>query len=753
MVQNAFAKDAPGPLEDRLDAVWECALQEDSGDVGLASWSYVLRNLLQRMKGTSEEAEAMRRYPTVWKLLNFLFSNLPLSRLARPLDDFGFHATLHRSIQAFSESLDESESVSSDHHPTNGKRKHGTAFTLDHLRSHDAALASAESMFLAVRALIHRVHSTRPADSDFESACRGYLLTSFSIPAAYVAVKINGLLHLCKKAFSRPGSDALDGEEMWVSTAFSLWDFRQQGVDDGLDAASTLSGVAFSLYHSLSSQNRVRSPLVQNYWRKDLAKFLIRLVFAPSKCEYDNRKETQLPAVLSAHLDPSTTLKHAFELLLDASVSLGKGKNTIPRDYYPWFRSFFSILEKPIRKLAQDEGRPIISEILASQGKGPELLEAIGSDSLREICQHYALGDSETHWPLVRRSFELPDVFLAGEAGKEILSDILQRVQSLPASKISACSIQMSAVISLAGNAFAEAGQLQEFLAKWIEWFSLADKGAVDGRPDRTRVWASALAQVEVHFRTTRQLKMALNWLESEGDGTKSRSVAILHVLAAIARSLRKRFSVGDSQFTSVVGSKLSDIATSKATTDLDLPTEAVACRWEIVGTTALWIGHRQPRPFSAARVEGCRVSGTPDRTEEEFFARSLWERTQEEMIGLLRSGELSNVVTFIAMMACIAWSDPWKNNPVAGLAVDELRKLMDRLSKDVRRVVNLNQEASFFGSDIPAPESSYLGNEGNLNAQVSPKSYIQAFFTVPMEDGSDVTDSAQYVFWCISAW
>ena len=473
-----------------------------------------------------------------------------------------------------------------------------------------------------------------------------------------------------------------------------------------------------------------------------MAKFLICSVFATSKSEYDNHKATRMPAVLNSQLDPRTTLKHAFELFFDACVSQGKGKNAIARDHYPWFRSFFSILEKPIRKLARDEGRPIIMEILGSRGKGPELLEAIGSDSLREICRHYALGDGETHWSLVHRTFELPDVFLAGEAGKEILSDILKRVQNFPASKIPACNIQMSAVISLTGNTFAKAGRLQEFLVKWIEFFSLADKDAIDGPPDRTRVWASALAKVEVHFSTTRQLRMALNWLESEGDGIKPRSVAILHVLAAIARSLRKRFRVGDSQFTSVVGSKLSDIATSKAITDLDLPTEAVACRWEIVGTTALWIGYCQPKPFSDVQEEGCHASGTPDRAEERCFARALWERTQEEMTDLLRDGKLSNVVTFITMMACIAWADPWKNNPVAGLAINELRKLMSRLCQDVRRVVNLNQGASSFVSDFLAPESSPSLNEASLDAQVSPKSYIEAFFTVSMENDSNMTDS-----------
>lgn len=680
------------------------------------------------MQGTSEEIETLRRYPTAWKIITFLLAHLPLSRLARTLSDLSFHAILFQSLSDVTNTADIEPT-----YLTKGKRKYRTdiPFDLKALSTPDTSLLSAESILSALLTLLGRVQSNEQTDSEVEAASRSCLISSFAAIRDETILHINKILTICKTTSVSAASITLEGEEQWLSLILPLWKMRQASADDAREAAREITPFVFSLWRELSGGRTRRPTAVQDAWRQDLENFWIQVVMYPSKIEFDNSKSLAIPEELCL-LTMSATFPLAIHFLFKAAYSMGQVPSKVQREYYYWIRSFFVAFNKRLRNIPWNDGRKIVAEMLIPVGSPTEFNSAIGSEILRDICIVYALAKDETSFELVLRTFQHPDVYLGGEAGRKTLAEVFERIEKLSHAELTQQNDIILSIIILVGNGFAEAGFLCDFLIQWMQHLSRAEKDHLKKGP----VWFAALEKVETRFRTPRQLKMFLNQLE-EGKYVQSiHPHAILAVLAAIARHLTAMISYLDfSDWVKAARTKLHDIAHSVISNANELPASIAAYHWEIISATVSWVSMCRP-------VADCLLVKNGNimvKDDHDKLDAKLWNASSKRMFEILRSGNISDIVTFEAMRACTIWADPWTGNCFYQNAVEVLYQFLRRLTQEFSKYevfkldFNDKDDCSMRIAESPKPASD--------SRDVFPLRYLQAFFLGHTGNGAECTD------------
>lgn len=633
--------DQAGPGEDgkNLDLLWS-KLVASSDESFHAAEESTLRWLLKSMNGNSAAAEAMRRHPLTWTMLDCVFTRIPLFSLAKSLADRKFVAVLQQTLKDVSTTT----SDSAPHTATKRKRSQQVQFGSQETKQPQGCLATAKVLFSTLKSLLSRLddaNTTTPRDKIGAEHIRSL----FCMSATDTAALLSPALSICQMLLDNEIFD-LAGAEEWVKVASLLWDLHMQGADDTSEVATHLftpSASMISVLEDLSENVSSQIPLkLKSKWSADLQEFLQRNLVLPCRTTFLNRQDF---AALTRALDVSKakinlTAPALYFLAARSSDTTAEGerrKNTVE-----WMKRVFEEVEKAVRAISD---RNALVELIIRQAIDKST--PVDVKILREIARSYVLENEPTDWTLLGSIVTCdPAVFQTTGDGSDLLASICEKI-----SKSTSKESQKPAaeVLGAIRQSFVIRRDLVAFLQLWFTELRKAEEnGTVEQSPwfgEGPKLYKGEhLHNLVEKELSPSQLSEFIGWLEAQS--TQSSPQALCVINDTIAEGLKRE------TFIDAAGLRLFQITWTTCAGVPELP-----LRWRISSKTIKW--------------------AKPDEKT------AIWQTLKEKTKHNLKKGALESAETLECFRFCYdAWDAVATNEEVAQELANLVQSFAGRLAK-----------------------------------------------------------------------
>ncbi|KAJ6789883.1 hypothetical protein PWT90_04270 [Aphanocladium album] len=635
--------DASGPGEDgkNLDLLWT-KLVASSDESFHAAEESTLRWLLKSMNGNTATAEAMRRHPLTWSMLDCVFTRIPLFSLAKSLADRKFVAVLQQTLEDIA-------TVSPDntqHTATKRKRSSPAQFGSAGTKSPKGCLDTAKPLFTTLRSLLNRLDDAT-ATTARDNIGAEHIRSLFCMSATDTAALLAPAFFLCQLLLDTETYD-LEGAEEWVAAASSLWNLHMQGVDDVSEVATHLFTIPASILSSLenlSEKERSRAPAtLKSKWSADLQEFLQRNLILPCRTTFINRQDF---AALTRALDVSKAKIHMTGPSLyflaakssDTNVEGERRKNTVE-----WMKRVFEEVEKVVH---HSPDRNTLIELIIRQAI--EKHTPVDVKNLREIARNYVLEKEPTDWTLLGSIVACdPAVFQTSGDGSDLLVSICDKI-SKSMSKDSQQPI--AEVLGAIRQSFVIRRDLVAFLQLWFTEMRKAEENQqveqspwfAEGPRNYRGEYLPSLIEKEL---SAAQLSEFVGWLESQS--TQSSPNSLCTINDTIAEGLKRE------TYIDAVGLRLFQITWTACAELSDLPS-----RWRISSKAMRWVN--------------------PDGKS------AIWQSLTDKIKRILKKGTLDAPETFECFRFCYdAWDSLATNADAATEPAKLIQNFSERLAKKV---------------------------------------------------------------------
>lgn len=656
-----------------MDLLWS-KLVASSDESFHAAEESTLRWLLKSMNGNATAAEAMRRHPLTWTMLDCVFTRIPLFSLAKSLADRKFVAVLQQTLKDIS-------TVASDttqHTAKKRKRSSPAHFGSEETKQPHGCLATATSLFITLKSLLNRLDDAT-ATTARDNIGAEHIRSLFCMSATDTAALLAPAFSVCQILIDTEMYD-LEGAEHWVTVASSLWNLHMQGIDDTSEVAThlfTIPASILSILENLSEKEPSKAPAaLKTKWSEALQEFLQRNLILPCRTTFLNRQDF---AAITRALDVSQTRIHLTAPSLyflaarssDTNAEGERRKNTVE-----WTKRVFEEVEKALHN---SPDRNSLIELIIRQAI--EKLIPVDVKNLREIARGYVLEKAPTDWTLLGSIVTCdPAVFQTSGDGSDLLASICDKISK----SISKESQQpIAEVLGAIRQSFVIRRDLVAFLQLWFTEL----KKAEESEREKQSPWfgegpksykGELLHDLIEKELSASQLSDFIGWLESQPTQTSPNSLCTIN--DTISEGLKRE------TFIDVAGLRLFQTTWTACAELSDLP-----ARWRISSKTMRW-----------AKPDG---------------KTAIWQSLKDKVKQTLKKGGLGAGETFACFCFCYDAWDALATNPDA---VKEPAKLIqnfsERLAKklmsesSIQNITVLDRaesEANTFEDEIPA--SCYL--------------------------------------------
>ncbi|ATY64494.1 Nucleolar 27S pre-rRNA processing [Cordyceps militaris] len=672
-VVRGLDQTGPGKDGENLNILWS-KLVASSDDSFHAAEESTLRWLLKSMNGNATAAEALRRHPLTWTMLDCVFTRIPLFSLAKSLADRKFVAVLQQTLKDVSTVTGDS----TQHTTKKRKRSSSAQFGSDETKQPHGCLATAKALFTTLISLLNRLDDTT-ATTARDNIGAEHIKSLFCMSAADTAALLAPTFSLCQLLVDTESYD-IEGAEEWIAVASSLWNLHMQGTDDTSEVATHLFSIPASILSSLenlSDKGASNAPTVlKSKWSADLQEFLQRNLILPSRTTFLNRQDFSAitRALEAAEAKAHLVVPSLYFLATEASDTNAEGerrKNTVE-----WMKRIFEEVEGVIRR--NPERNTLIKLIIRQAIKNSTPVDV---KNLREIARGYVLERQPTDWALLGGIVTCdPAVFQTSGDGSDLLISICDKI-----SKSTAQEPQqpIAEVLGAVRQSFVIRRDLVAFLQLWFTELKKAEENEQaeqspwfgEGPRNYKGEYLHDLIEKEL---STSQLSEFVGWLESQPTQSSPKSLCI--VCDAISEGLKR------DTYIDVVGLRLFQMTWTVCSELSELP-----ARWRVSSKTMRW--------------------ASPDRKTV------VWESLKDKVKQTLKKGGLDAEETFECFRFCYAAWDALATNAET---VKEPAKLItsfsERLAKKlmsesaIQKITVLDRadsELNIFDAEIPA--SCYL--------------------------------------------
>ncbi|KAM3457428.1 hypothetical protein MY3296_001170 [Beauveria thailandica] len=667
--------DQSGPGEDgkNLDILWT-KLVASSDDSFHAAEESTLRWLLKSMHGNATTAEAMRRHPLTWTMLDCIFTRIPLFSLAKSLADRKFVAVLQQTLKDISVVT----SDNAQHTAKKRKRSSTIQFGSDEIKQPHGRLATAKSLFATLNSLLNRLDDATAATAR-DNIGAEHVRSLFCMSAADTAALLAPAFSVCQLLMHHEMYD-IEGAEAWVAVASSLWDLHMQGTDDMSEIATRLFTIPASILTSLEnlSENGHRSTptTLKSRWSKDLQEFLQRNLILPCRTAFLNRQDF---AAITRALDVSQARIHMTAPSLyflaarssDTNAEGERRKNTVE-----WMKRVFEEVETAIHD--RPDRNTLIKLIIR---QAIEKSMPVDVKNLREIARGYVLKSEPTDWALLGSIVTCdPAVFQTSGDGSDLLASICDKLSN---ASLTESHQQIAEVLGAIRQSFVIRRDLVAFLQLWFTELRKAEESKKaeqsswfgEGPKKYKSEYLNDLIEKEL---SVSQLSEFVSWLESQG--TQSSPKSLCAVSDTISEGLKRE------TFIDTIGLRLFQMTWTACAELTDLP-----ARWRISSKTMRWA-----------------------KPDEKI---SIWQPLKDKVKQILKKGGLDVAETFECFCFCYnAWDALATDADAAKEPAKLIQNFSERLAKklmsesSIQNITVLDRtgsELNAFDDEIPA--SCYL--------------------------------------------
>lgn len=633
-------QNGPGEGGKNLESLWS-QLVSGTDESFHAAEESTLRWLLKSMNGSTPAAEAMRRFPLTWTILDYVLARIPLFSLAKSLADRKFIAVLQQTLKDLSAPSTETAARSSS------KRKRSPSLQLgsDELKSAHGCLSTAQAVFGSVKSLLHRLDNVAGAASRDRIGAE-HIRSLFCTLAAETISLVAPSFAICQLLLDTQSFE-VEGSEQWVKTISAVWDMHLQSNDDPSDVAVhlfTTPAVMLSSLEKLCADGNTSAPsTLSSQWSTDLLAFLQKNLVLPSRTAFLNRQDfapiTRALEVSQARIgDASVALYYVAARGSDLAAEGSKRKDTAE-----WMKRLFQAVEESLSK--HPERNALMENVIRQAIK---LSAPVDVKLLREIARRYSLDGTPVAWSLLASVASCdPGIFQSGGDGSDLLEIVCKK--SHTASEQDAKQA-LPNVLGAVRQSFVMRRDLGGFLKLWFtQLCQTEDGGEVEqsswfgsGPLDYSGQQLHAMIEKEL---TPPQLGEIIDWLESQPTQSHPKSTCV--IIDVIYQGLRKE------NFIDAAGLRLFNLVWSSCAGSAGLP-----LKWRIVSKTM--------------------SSVSPEQRQ------SVWDTIKGELSQTLKKDALSKADTFEAFCCCYkAWDAVTPDEKLASELAAITQKFIGRLTKD----------------------------------------------------------------------
>lgn len=654
------------------------------------------------MNGNATAAEAMRRHPLTWTMLDCVFTRIPLFSLAKSLADRKFVAVLQQTFKDIATVPGDT----TQHTAKKRKRPSSAQFGSDETKQPHGCLATAASLFTTLKSLLNRLDNaiaTTPRDNIGAEHIRSLFCMSATDTAALLAPAF-----LVCQTLIETEMYELEGTEDWVTVASSLWNLHLQGTDDTSEVAThlfTIPASILSVLENLSEKETSKVPTVlKTKWSADLQEFLQRNLILPCRTTFLNRQDF---AAVTLALDVSQARIHMTApslYFLAAASSDTRAEGEMRKNTVEWMKRVFEEIEKAVHKNPE---RNTLIEVIIRQAIYRST--PIDVKHLREIARGYVLKKVPTDWTLLGSIVTCdPAVFQTSGDGSDLLASICQEISKCTSKE---SQQPIAEILGAIRQSFVTRRDLVAFLQLWFTELSKAEGSEqVEQSPwfgeGPKNYKGECLYDLIEKELSASQLSEFVSWLESQP--TQSSPSSFCTINDTLAQGLKRE------TFIDVVGLRLFQITWTACAELPELP-----ARWRISSKTMQW-----------AKPDG---------------KIAVWQSLKDKVKQTLKRGALDAAETFECFRFCYnAWDALTTNIDVVEEPAKLIQKFSERLSKklmsssSIQNITVLNRvesESSAFEAEIPA--SCYL------DVFLSGGSRFNRLFSVASDDVSEPLKNA----------
>lgn len=629
-----------------MDLLWS-KLVASSDESFHAAEESTLRWLLKSMNGNATVAEAMRRHPLTWTMLDCVFTRIPLFSLAKSLADRKFVAVLQQTLK----DIATASSDDSKHTAKKRKRSSPAPFGSDETKQPQGRLATAKSLFITLQSLLNRLDDAT-ATTARDNIGAEHIRSLFCMSATDTATLLAPGFSICQLLIDTETYD-LEGSEEWVAVASALWNLHMQGTDDISEVATHLFSIPASILsclENLSEKGSSNAPtLLKTKWSADLQEFLQRNLVLPCRTTFLNRQDF---AAITRALDVSKARIHLtapslYFLAAKSSDTNAEGerrKNTVE-----WMKRVFEEVEKALH---QNSDRAALIEIIIRQAIKKST--PVDVKNLREIARGYVLEKESTDWTLLGSIVTCdPAVFQTSGDGSDLLGSICEKISQSTAKDFQQ---PIAEVLGAIRQSYVIRRDLVAFLQLWFTELGKAEENDQvkqspwfgEGPKCYKGEYLSDLIEKEL---SASQVSEFVGWLEAQP--TQSSPNSLCAISDTISEGLKRE------TFIDAVSLRLFQLTWAACAGLSDLP-----ARWRISSRTMRWV--------------------KPDgRT-------AIWQPLNDKVKQTLKKGRLETTETFECFRFCY---DAWDALATDTDAVKEPAKLIQSFSE--RLVKKLMSETS----------------------------------------------------------
>lgn len=638
-IVRSLDQSGPGDNGQNLDHLWS-KLVASSDESFHAAEESTLRWLLKSMNGNAAAAEAMRRHPLTWTMLDCVFTRIPLFSLAKSLADRKFVAVLQQTLKDVSTTNGDS----TPHTATKRKRSSQAQFGSDEAKQPHACLATSKVLFSTLKSLLGRLDDTATTTPRDKIGAE-HIRSLFCLSATETAALLAPIFSVCQLLIENEAFE-LDGAEQWVSVASSLWNLHMQGLDDTSEVATHLFTTPASILNALenlSEKDVINAPaLLKSTWSADLQSFLQRNLILPCRTTFINRQDfgpvTRALDVSMAKIQ--LTAPALYFLAAKSSDTTAEGERR--KHTVEWMKRVFEEVEQAIH---DNPHRNTLIELIIRQAI--ENSTAIDIKSLREIARNYVLDKDPTDWTLLGSIVTCdPAVFQTSGDGSDLLGSICDKVSK---STLQATQKPIAEVLGAIRQSFVIRRDLVAFLQLWLTELKKSEEAGNlkqspwfgEGPQLYKGEYLHSLIEKEL---SPSQLSEFVSWLEAQS--TQSAPHALCAINDAICEGLKQE------SFVDVVGLRLFQLTWTACAAAPDLPP-----RWRISSKTMRWV-----------------------KPEEKT---AIWESLKEKVKSILKKGPLESTETFECFRFCY---DAWDALVTIETVAEEPGKLLQSFAGRLAR-------------------------------------------------------------------
>ena len=534
------------------------------------------------MTGASQDAEQVRRYPLTWTVLGQAFLKIPPQTLGRVLADRKFTSVLRQTLDDLYKSLAQPSPETSDagKHAKKRKRDNELPSDIEQLRTRQGCIRTTLEIFPALGILLAYHDRSIETRSPEKKVGAEHIKSLFSFSTEETRDITAKLLWSCDVALDTLEHGISGDQRYWVGILTTLWDLHLHSKDDTYEFARHLYQPACSITTKIKGVG-VESPLmgspdVKKLWLRQVEQFLGAQFIRPVRQAFASNGSVDILKTALAITETEAFASCIVMWNVAARTPRNLTDTSSKLEHASWAQGVFAALLETLNSAERPGRNEVIIQLLDTAlvtGSIPN------TETLRGICKEHALQPNRTDWALLAKIVKCDsDVFLMDEAMLENVLDALSSGSSEASNQVD--WIVTEVAISLL-DAYARARDLSGFIKQWYKRLSLSSKQGskflVQSIWFDVRIRQHLAKSLQGALSNT-QLVRLLDWLDSQtrDDG------ALLVVLDGICAGITQEDYIKDADprifSLSLQGSK-----------NKDLPSEAAALRWRIVGYLASW--------------------------------------------------------------------------------------------------------------------------------------------------------------------